>query len=298
MTGGELKHYGVKGMKWGVRRYENEDGSLTPAGKRKLKEARKKIASDAYKGTKANIKNAKKAGLKRLNDSTDLLPKGTELRRITDANETLDDNRKFMTFTDKDLRKYVNIALRGGLSMDLNKAHIDRYKAKKDLKIANEKEAFNFVYEQVKDKKIKDILIPEEYNERLKFGDYDVYKGKLDFYNKHKDMKVSSFKYDFDIAPNYKESRYDWLMEDYSGPDEWAIKRMTLGNDLARGILTQKGDMKMSRFEESFDRVKNAGYDAVNDIFDFGAVENPWTYYDDVDYPLVVLNPGESLERK
>lgn len=29
----ELKHHGVKGMKWGVRRYQNKDGSLTPAGK-------------------------------------------------------------------------------------------------------------------------------------------------------------------------------------------------------------------------------------------------------------------------
>ena len=30
----ELCHFGIKGMKWGVRRYQNEDGSLTPAGKK------------------------------------------------------------------------------------------------------------------------------------------------------------------------------------------------------------------------------------------------------------------------
>jgi hypothetical protein len=29
----KLKHSGIKGMKWGIRRYQNEDGSLTPAGK-------------------------------------------------------------------------------------------------------------------------------------------------------------------------------------------------------------------------------------------------------------------------
>ena len=33
----ELYHYGVKGMKWGVRRYQNENGSLTEAGKKRLK---------------------------------------------------------------------------------------------------------------------------------------------------------------------------------------------------------------------------------------------------------------------
>lgn len=30
-----LQHFGVKGMKWGVRRYQNSDGSLTNAGKKK-----------------------------------------------------------------------------------------------------------------------------------------------------------------------------------------------------------------------------------------------------------------------
>lgn len=51
----ELMHWGIKGMKWGVRRYQNKDGSLTPAGKKrydkemaKLKEE-EKIAKNKLK---------------------------------------------------------------------------------------------------------------------------------------------------------------------------------------------------------------------------------------------------------
>ena len=44
----ELSHHGIKGMRWGVRRYQNEDGSLTDAGKRRLnpKKAIQKMSNE------------------------------------------------------------------------------------------------------------------------------------------------------------------------------------------------------------------------------------------------------------
>lgn len=36
MENNYLSHHGIKGQKWGVRRFQNEDGSLTAAGKRRL----------------------------------------------------------------------------------------------------------------------------------------------------------------------------------------------------------------------------------------------------------------------
>lgn len=53
IVNGELYHHGIKGMKWGVRRYQNKDGSLTAAGKRKQARLDKK-ATKLY--TRAGIR--------------------------------------------------------------------------------------------------------------------------------------------------------------------------------------------------------------------------------------------------
>lgn len=42
----ELAHWGIKGMKWGVRRYQNKDGSLTPAGKKRYDAELEKVRKE------------------------------------------------------------------------------------------------------------------------------------------------------------------------------------------------------------------------------------------------------------
>lgn len=45
----ELYHHGIKGMKWGVRRFQNDDGSLTSAGKKRYEASNKDLKTAAKK---------------------------------------------------------------------------------------------------------------------------------------------------------------------------------------------------------------------------------------------------------
>ena len=59
----EIYHHGIKGMRWGIRRYQNPDGSLTPAGIRRLEKADIKWAKKKTDKITAQAKKASQKGL-------------------------------------------------------------------------------------------------------------------------------------------------------------------------------------------------------------------------------------------
>lgn len=68
MDNNELMHHGILGMKWGVRRYQNKDGSLTPAGKRRVQTGEIGKSSDSAVSS-ASSASSHKRSVKEMSDS-------------------------------------------------------------------------------------------------------------------------------------------------------------------------------------------------------------------------------------
>lgn len=87
-----IQHYGVLGMKWGIRRYQNADGTLTAAGKKraakesnKRREAREKAARKSEKQDRARAsKNRRQLSDEELNKRVKRLEQEKKLKNLTD----------------------------------------------------------------------------------------------------------------------------------------------------------------------------------------------------------------------
>ena len=64
MDNNELMHHGILGMKWGIRRYQNKDGSLTPAGKKRAKSETSPHEDYTKAHSKKSVKNMSDAELR------------------------------------------------------------------------------------------------------------------------------------------------------------------------------------------------------------------------------------------
>lgn len=104
MMENELMHWGIKGMKWGVRRYQNKDGSLTPAGRKRYDQEMAKLKEEEKIAKNKLRTQAKLNKLEEKRKEVEALKSGKPLPKVTQ--NTSKPSVKDMS--DEELRRVVN----------------------------------------------------------------------------------------------------------------------------------------------------------------------------------------------
>lgn len=157
----ELYHHGIKGQRWGVRRFQNKDGSYTPAGIKRYQKGLNKLA----------------------NNSTDrsgfvqsrVIPKGTKIYRTTSHDGDEASGSTYVSYLDVDRNHYKGGWIRA--TGKTGKAYEREYSLKEDIKVPSRDEVKQVIKDTVlKNKKLisesvkswVDMVVPEgSYNREL-----------------------------------------------------------------------------------------------------------------------------------
>ena len=154
----ELYHWGIKGMKWGVRRYQNSDGSLTAAGRKRYTNADGTLNK---KGEKYYTKESARldAERKKLNNQKRTAAQLAKLDNKRKANEKLKDQINPKK-TEEAKKKSIKDMSDNELNAAINRARLeDTYKQlRPEPKSKEAKRA------EIMNKLVNDVVVPSAIN--------------------------------------------------------------------------------------------------------------------------------------
>lgn len=271
----ELYHHGVKGMKWGVRRYQNKDGSLTPAGKKRynseptsdtdtVEDRKRKIAKRVAIGasvvaatiavaggtyvykknsylSSVDIKSIMRGKYTVDKMSTDtVIPKGSTIFR-TSTHKTLRSDLTYASLTRDDKYRYIT---RLGKMYSGKKLYQMKLRTTSDVKIPSEKKQFDmFVDLLVNDEKFSKILAHNPYGKTPNlFGD--------------------------------RKAAEAWASHNHY--ENFITRTINLGTQ-------HDSDKTLSKFR---DHVKSAGYHGLIDVNDIGTTSKK---------PVIIFDTDDTL---
>lgn len=294
----ELYHFGIKGMRWGIRRFQNKDGTLTEAGKRRVK----RQGIDEFEGIVAATKDDLQEELGR---SDHTISKGTSIYRSGGAEEKLTNRRIYVSVLDNDRHEYRSAANEGKLGYD-NPLDITpteyEFKAKNDLRVVSPRQQYDYIYEKFGDLTVRDLFTktpvkePEAHTPNTEAGR----KVFQDFIKKYGDTKMSTLKGDMDfLYENDNDFRigYGYSYSSNSSKERQkigayadamsTIELRFLASTLFMPSKANNDALLSDKHYQMQEHFKKQGYQALVDLEDWGYT----------DYPLIIMDPKTNIKK-